>query len=96
MGFLHLQFITSQADFTSHVNYNKTKQNKTQTIKKKASEHEGGLNKEYLQKSLKSGSSLSKLLILYLYEEQEPLTGWKVWNRIEQNRIYTEEVGSCS
>lgn len=95
MGFLHLQFITSQADFTSHVNYSKT--NKTHTLfKKKASEHEGGLNTEYLQKSVKSGSSLSKLLILYLYKEQELLTGWKVWNRIEQNRIYTEEVGSCS
>lgn len=50
----------------------------------------------YKKKSLKSGSSLSKLLTLYLYKEQQLLTRWKVWNRVEQNRIYTEEVGSCS
>lgn len=83
MGFLHLQFITSQADFTSHVNYNETNKTHSLFLKKKASENEGGLNTEYLQKSMKSGSSLTKLLTLDLNKEQELLTEWKVWNRTE-------------
>lgn len=78
----------------SHVNYTKNKQN-IYTIsfkkkKKKASEHEGGLDTEYLQKS-----EMWLLTLSLSYKEEELLTGWTQQNRKgkEEYRVYTE--GYC-